>query len=167
VFGGEDGTTVSTDPPQPGTPFTVNKAQWKELVVPTDTSFIFTSDKPFLPVQYLESQTGGGGTGDPAMYQMIPVEQFLERYAFVTGTGYDVHYAQIIRLKGGLDVKVDGVTVTGYYAVGDYEVSDFKITEGAHLAESDAPFGIISVGYTDATSYAYPGGLKLAVINPQ
>jgi len=34
-------------------------------------------------------------------------------------------------------------------------------------AESDGPFGIINVGYTGVTSYADPGGLKLAVINPQ
>jgi len=167
VFGGEDGTMVTTNPVQPGTPFMVNKAQWKEIIVPNNTSFIFESDKPFLPVQYLESQSGGAGTGDPAMYQMIPVEQFLDRYAFVTGQGYVVHYAQIIRLKGAADVKIDGAIVNGYYAVGEYEVADFKISEGAHLAESDSPFGIISVGYTDATSYAYPGGLKLAVINPQ
>jgi hypothetical protein len=167
IFGGENGTTVTTDPPQPGTPFVVNKAQWKELIIANNTSFIFEGDKPFLAVQYLESQFGGGGTGDPAMYQMVPVEQFLDRYAFVTGTGYDVHYAQIIRAKGGADVKVDGVVVNGYYAIGDYEVSDWKIGEGAHLAESDSPFGIVSVGYTGATSYAYPGGLKLAVINPQ
>jgi hypothetical protein len=98
---------------------------------------------------------------------MVPVEQFLDRYAFVTGTGYIVHYAQIIRAKGSADVKVDGAVVNGYYAVGEYEVADWKISEGAHLAESDSPFGIVSTGYTDATSYAYPGGLKLAVINPQ
>ena len=167
IFGGENGTTVTTNPPQPGTPITVDKAQWKQLVVPVGTSFIFEGDKPFLAVQYLESQGGGGGTGDPAMYQMVPVEQFLDRYAFVTGTGYDVHYAQIIRPKGGPDVLVDGKVVTGYYAVGEYEVADWKINEGAHLAESDTPFGIVSVGYTDATSYAYPDELKLAVINPQ
>ena len=35
------------------------------------------------------------------------------------------------------------------------------------LAESETSFGIVSVGYTDATSCAYPGGLKLQVINPQ
>ncbi|MBA3549064.1 MAG: IgGFc-binding protein [Nannocystis sp.] len=167
IFGGEDGTTVTTNPPQPGTPFVVNKAQWKELIVTNNTSFIFEGDKPFLAVQYLESQSAGAGTGDPAMYQMVPVEQFLDRYAFVTGTGYTVHYAQIIRLKGSADVLVDGAVVNGYYAVDNYEVADWKISEGAHLAESDTSFGIVSVGYTDATSYAYPGGLKLAVINPQ
>ncbi len=167
IFGGEDGTTVTTDPPQPGTPIVVDKAQWKELIVNNNTSFIFAGNKPFLAVQYLESQSAGAGIGDPAMYQMVPVEQFLDRYAFVTGTGYDVHYAQIIRAKGSADVKVDGALVGGYYTVGEFEVSDWTISEGAHLAESDTPFGIVSAGYTKATSYAYPGGLKLAVINPQ
>jgi hypothetical protein len=167
VYGGEDGTVVTTTPPQPGTPINLNKGQWVELVIANNTSFLFESDKPFMPVQYLEGQDGGAGTGDPAMYQMIPVEQFLDSYAFVTGTGYSQHYAQIIRTKGGPDVKVDGVVVAGYYAVGDYEVSDHPISEGGHLAESDAPFGILNIGYTGVTSYAYPGGLKLAVINPQ
>jgi hypothetical protein len=97
VYGGEDGTTITTNPAQPGTPFMLNKGQWKELVIANNTSFIFEGDKPFLPVQYLESQDGGAGTGDPAMYQMIPVEQFLDRYAFATGTGYNQHYVQVIR----------------------------------------------------------------------
>jgi len=167
IFAAEDATNVTTTPAQPGTPFMLNKGEWKELVIANKTSFMIESDKPILPVQYIESQTGGGGTGDPAMYQMIPVEQFLDAYAFVTGTGYDVHYAQITRTKGGADVLVDGVVVGNYYAVGEYEVSDWTIGEGAHLAESSQPFGIVSVGYTQATSYAYPGGLRLATINPQ
>jgi hypothetical protein len=167
IYGGEDGTVVTATPAVPGTPVMVNKGQWKEIVVPNNTSTIFESDKPFLPVQYLEGTSGGAGTGDPAMYQMVATEQFLDRYAFVTGTGYNPNYAQIIRAKGNPDVKVDGVVVTGYYTIGEYEVSDWKISEGAHLAESDAPFGIINVGYTNVTSYAYPGGMKLAVINPQ
>ena len=57
--------------------------------------------------------------------------------------------------------------VTGYYAIGDYEVADFEISEGAHLAASDAMFGVINIGYTPVTSYAYPGGTRLKVINPQ
>ncbi len=167
IYGGEDGTVVTANPAVPGTPVMVNKGQWKEIVVPNNTSTIFESDKPFLPVQYLEGTNGGAGTGDPAMYQMVATEQFLDRYAFVTGSGYNPNYAQIIRAKGNPDVKVDGVIVTGYYAIGEYEVADWKIAEGGHLAESDAPFGIINVGYTNVTSYAYPGGMKLAVINPQ
>ena len=100
------------------------------------------------------------------MVQMVPVEQFLDRYAFVTGTGYNVHYVQITRDLGGADVLVDGVVVDGYYTVGNYEVADWPVNEGPHVAESDGTFGVYQVGYTPVTSYAYPGGLKLEVINP-
>ena len=158
---------MTATPAVPGTPVMVNKGKWVEISIANNTSTIFTSDKPFLPVQYLVGTNGGAGTGDPAMYQMVAVEQFLDRYAFVTGSGYTKDYAQIIRAKGNPDVLVDGVVVTGYYTIGEYEVSDWVIAPGAHLAESDLPFGIINVGYTNVTSYAYPGGMKLAVINPQ
>ncbi len=165
VYGGEDNVTVTTTPAQPGFPKVLNKGQFYEFK--TKDSFVFEADKPIMPVQYLEGQDGGAGTGDPASYQMVPVEQFLDRYVFVTGIGYNLHYAQVVRDKGGPDVKVDGVVVTGYYTVGAYEIADWKINEGSHLAESDAPFGIYQVGYTGVTSYAYPGGLRLKVINPQ
>ena len=98
---------------------------------------------------------------------MIPVEQFLDRYAFATGTGYNADYVQVIRTKGGPDVLVDNVVVNGYYTVGNYEVADWKIAAGGHFAESAMPFGIVSVGYTGVTSYAYPGGMRLQIINPQ
>ncbi len=170
IFAGADNVTVDTTPQQPGFPVTLmNQGDFVDLVVPTNTSFIFESgpDEPFMPVQYLESQDGGANIGDPSMYQMVPVEQFLNRYAFVTGTDYPEHYVQVIRPSGGSDVTIDGNTVNGYYPVGDFEVADYQVSEGGHLAESDTAFGIVGLGYSNATSYAYPGGLKLEVINPQ
>lgn len=118
-------------------------------------------------MQYLESQNGGAGTGDPSTVQMVPVEQFLTAYAFATGTGYTQNYVQVVRAAGGPDVLVGGVVVDGYVLVGDYELADWAIDEGNHFATSATPFGIINLGYTEVTSYAYPGGMKLAVINPQ
>jgi hypothetical protein len=165
VYAGEDNTTIETIPPQPGFPVTLNKGKFYEFK--TKNSFIFSGSGPIMPVQYLEGQNGGAGTGDPASYQMVPVEQFLDRYVFVTGIGYNLHFVQVVRDKGGPDILVDGKPVTGYYAIGDYEVADWKISEGTHLAESDASFGIYQVGYTNVTSYAYPGGLRLKVIHPQ
>jgi hypothetical protein len=165
VYASEDNTTITTAPVEPGFPKVLNKGQFYEFK--TTNSFIFSGDKPFMPVQYLESQDGGANTGDPASYQMVPVEQFLDRYVFVTGIGYNPNYVQVVRDAGAADVLVDGVVVNGYYAVGAYEVADWKINEGSHLAESAAPFGIYQVGYTGVTSYAYPGGLRLKVINPQ
>ncbi|NJK33308.1 MAG: hypothetical protein HC927_13405, partial [Deltaproteobacteria bacterium] len=171
VYAGEDGVTINTQPAQPGFPVVLNKGaffQFQAAPAPND-SFVFTGDGPFLPVQYLEGQTGGGNTGDPSMIQSVPTEQFLDAYAFVTGTGYDVHYVQIIRPAGGADVYVDDVLVpnNSFYTVGNYEVADVSTSQGAHFANSEQPFGIVQVGYTEATSYGYPGGLKLEVINPQ
>jgi len=165
VFGGADGVKITTTPDQTGGPFTLMKGEFK--VITTSAHFVFTGDGPFLPVQYLESQTAGAGTGDPSTVQMIPVEQFLGRYVFATGVGYTKNYVQIIRKAGAAHVTVDDVMVGGYAAIGGYELADWPIAEGAHVAESDDPFAIINIGYTDFTSYAYPGGMKLDVITPQ
>lgn len=142
----------------------LNRGQFIEFF--TKQSFIITGTGPFMPVQYLEGENGGAGTGDPASYQMVPTEQFLPRYVFVTGKDYNPNYVQIIRPLNGADVFVDGVLVTNYYTVGNYQVADHLIQEGAHVAESEQPFGIVQVGYTGVTSYAYPGGMRLATINP-
>jgi hypothetical protein len=164
VFSGADAVTITTNPPQPMTPAVLDRGEWIEFS--TQDSFMITADGPFMPVQYLEGQNGGAGTGDPASYQMVPTEQYLPRYVFVTGVGYDLNYVQITRPLGGADVVVDGVVVQGYYSVGGFEVADHPIVSGAHVAESDDPFGVTQVGYTDVTSYAYPGGLSLKQINP-
>jgi hypothetical protein len=169
VYAGEDGVTINTTPAQPGFPIMLNKGQFHQFQAnpAPNHSFVFTGDGPFMPVQYLEGQTGGGNTGDPSMIQSVPTEQYLDAYAFVTGTNYDVHYVQVIRPNGGADVFIDGNLVGGYYAVGNYQVADVSTGQGAHFANSAQPFGIIQVGYTEATSYGYPGGMKLEVINPQ
>ncbi|RMG95625.1 MAG: hypothetical protein D6705_13270 [Deltaproteobacteria bacterium] len=164
IYSAADNVTVTTTPAQPGTPVTLNRGEFHEFS--TKESFFIEADGPIMPVQYLEGQNGGAGTGDPASYQMVPVEQFLPRYVFVTGKGYTENYVQIVRPAGGAEVLVDGVTVTGYYTVGGFEVADWPITEGSHSASSADPFGITVVGYTNVTSYAYPGGLALGFINP-
>ncbi|NVB43146.1 IgGFc-binding protein [Pseudenhygromyxa sp. WMMC2535] len=167
LYGGEDDVVINVSPTQPGFPIILDRGEWYEFA--TDESVIFTSDGPFMPVQYLEgkSETGGAGTGDPSMYQMVPTEQFLDAYTFATGTGYTVTYVQVIRQQGGSAVSLDGQDVSGYYTVGNFEVADVEIEEGNHFINSDTPFGIIILGYTSATSYAFPGGMKLADINPQ
>jgi hypothetical protein len=97
---------------------------------------------------------------------MVPTEQYLPRYVFVTGVGYDQNYVQVTRPLGGADVVVDGMVVDGWYTVGNFEVADWSIGPGSHVAQSDDPFGVTQVGYTNVTSYAYPGGLSLKQINP-
>ena len=54
----------------------------------------------------------------------------------------------------------------GFTPVGSYEVASVSVSEGAHIAESDEPFGLSVFGYAVGDAYAYPGGLRLEHINP-
>jgi hypothetical protein len=182
VYGGKDGVVVtveSNDPSYKPQPITlVKRGDYKELEVPHGVSLIFTATGPILPVQYLAGYIAAGETsGDPAMYQMIAVEQWLSRYVFVTGVNYDLNYAQVIRKKGAADVTINGEPVTGWYFINgtgadnQWEVADYQLADGdearSYVAESADEFNIIVVGYKTAlptSAYSYPGGMSLQKI---
>lgn len=167
------------------------RGSWIQVDVPNNCSFFLDSDNSgaFMPVQYLQSSRDSDepaaestSIGDPAMYQMVPVEQFLKRYVFSTGVNFDYHYVQVTRQVGGPTIFLDNVSVGGFNPVTDtYEVADVPITEGPHIIDSGAPFGIVQIGYSSGeasplcdndvdmtmqchSSYAYPGGMKSEII---
>ena len=122
-----------------------------------------------MPVQYLSAHDNAGGIGDPSMYQMVPVEQYLRSYVFVTGVNYAFNYVQVVRQQGNAPVILDGQPISGFSPVETFEVATVEIPEGAHKIESADPFGIIQVGYSDGSmsnwsSYAFPGGMKIEQI---
>lgn len=199
IFAGTDGVEVSLDPPQDVGPFTFEKrGDFVDVALPSGTSVVFRGDNGvFMPVQYLESRhygndpdgngpqlpepedEGFASYGDPAMYQMVPTEQFLERYVFATAIAFAYNYVQIIRPTGSAEVVLDGEAVDEalFEAVAEFEVATVEIEEGAHLIEGSEAFGIVQVGYSLETydprclmeepsmnscpsSYAYPGGMK-------
>ena len=176
IFAGEDDITINVDPPQPGTPIQLAaRGDWQELVVPNGTNLRFSSNKVFMPVQYVSGNYVADGLGSPAMVQMVPTAQFLDNYVFVTGVGYDPYnYVQIIREVGGGDIILDDVVVQGltWENVGDWEVANLAVSEGAHAIRSDSYFGIVQYGWTNVDTainnitagYAYPGGMKAEVI---
>jgi hypothetical protein len=166
------------------------RGSWIQVDVENGCSFFLDSNDTgaYMPVQYMQSRLAGGEPlaestllGDPSMYQMIPIEQFLKRYVFSTGVGFDFHVVQVIRPVGGPTVFLDNMSVAGFYPVNDsWEVADVPISEGPHIIDSGVPFGIVQFGYSsDApspncqnpipphvchSSYAYPGGMKSEII---
>jgi len=182
VYAGKDGVTVtveSNDANYKVQPITlVKRGDWKELEVPHGASLIFTATGPILPVQYLAGyEATGEVSGDPAMYQMIAAEQWMNRYVFVTGVNYDLNYAQVIRRKGAADVTINDQTVTGYYLINgtgtdnQWEVADFQLADGdearTYVASSADDFNVVIVGYKTAkptSAYSYPGGMNLKKI---
>lgn len=167
VFAGDDDTTITVTPAQPNTPIHLaRRGDWAELELPNGVNVVFEGDKPFMPVQFTARRDLAGHMGDAAMTQSIPVEQWLDRYAFVTGIDYVEHYAQIIRVAGSAPVLLDGVPVEGYQTIGKYEVANVLIKEGSHLVSSQEPFALEQFGWrggwesAQTSAYAYPGGLK-------
>lgn len=173
IYAGDPDVTVDVDPPQPGFPMTfAERGDWAELVVDNGTNLVFSGDGPFMPVQYVAGHHEADDRGSPAMVQMAPTEQFLDRYVFVTGYNYDEHYVQVIRTNNGQAVDLDGAPVEGWATVGDWQVANVLIEEGAHEIRSEGNFGIIQYGYSDFNGYAdpsagygYPGGMKSELIN--
>ncbi|MCP5468707.1 MAG: DUF11 domain-containing protein [Deltaproteobacteria bacterium] len=178
VYAGADNVTITTEPAVDGTPVSLlNKGEFAELVLDNGTDVVFNGDGPFLPVQYLVSAGGVGevidglAVGDPSMYQAIPVQQFLKRYAFKTGTEtlngpvYQIHFVQVVRPANGADIFIDGVVVNNYKNVGAFEVANVAVTEASHFANSEGAFGLANIGYGNFVSYAYPGGFIKKVQN--
>ncbi|MFV8750149.1 IgGFc-binding protein [Nannocystaceae bacterium ST9] len=171
VYSGADDVTIDVEPPQPGSPFVLaNRGDYFDLEVPTGTDLVFDGDGPFMPVQYTAGHYAAGDVGSPAMVQMVPIEQFLDRYVFVTGFSYDRHYVQVIRPAGAATIVLDGATVTTWTSVGAWEIATVPIVEGAHEIHGDVSFGIIQYGYSTFTNasysagYAYPGGMLAETI---
>jgi hypothetical protein len=180
VYAGEDNVIVTTDPSQPpGTLVLNKKGDFKDMIVASGKSFTFQGTGAFMPVQYLASYAEAGKVGDPAMYQTIPVEQFIKRYVFITGVGYQKNYAQIVRVQDAADVFINGTKVEDYYSVVavtlNYEIADVELDPGdepkVYVVESEDEFGVSVLGYTTTvgggSAYAYPGGMALRELTPQ
>lgn len=135
-----------------------------------------------------------GCVGDAEYVNVVPAGEFQNSYVFFTDPTYPESNLVFVRAKAGdgnfKDVKLDCAgTLTGWQPVGTsgkYEYTRFDLVRGnfqkqgtcdngRHEVKSDAPFGMTVWGwgtiatnpafYTQAVSYAYPGGMSLKPIN--
>jgi hypothetical protein len=197
LYAATPGVTITAEPAVTGLPATLDeRGEYIDVEVEHGVHTVFEGDGAFLPVEYLRSRLDSSGEpdeppdierGDSSMVQMVPVEQFLNRYTFATAVGFAFNYVQVIRTQGGAAVTLDGAMVTGWEPAGaDYEVATVlldtdpeELTSSHDILSSD-PFGILQIGWaagvpgedpgcirdtpdtpvTCNSSYAYPGGLK-------
>ncbi len=113
---------------------------------------------------------------------VLPPAQFIKQYSFVTDPTYAVTSLVIVRAKENgsfQDVTVDCVgTVSGWQPVGtsgDYELARLDLVRGgvgvgscqngAHSAQSSAPFGVTVWAVDWWASYGYPAGGSAIAIN--
>ena len=131
--------------------------------------FLVTGDKPILVTQYMvASSMAGGSDGDPSQILTVPVEQYLDHYVVLVPSTWVNDYFVLTRPTGAT-VQVDGAAVTsGWVTAGSsaYEIARVNVSDGVHVLQGTAPFGVIVLGYDSYDSYGYPGGLDQQIINP-
>ncbi|HET9993682.1 MAG TPA: IgGFc-binding protein, partial [Kofleriaceae bacterium] len=95
VIATADNTSLTYDPPVAGAPATIATAGAFVEIPSTAASFQITSDQKVLVAQYMEGESAGGGTGDPAMSLAVPVEQFRSSYLFHAPVSYESNYVDV------------------------------------------------------------------------
>jgi IgGFc binding protein len=185
IVGAVDGTVLTYEPSVPlGAPTTLSSGQAVEFS--SGDAFVVRSqdsDHPFYLAQYMTGAgLGGGDQGDPEFVNVIPPEQYLPEYLFLTDPTYRNTHLVFTRQKvvdGFRDVTLDCLgTVTGWAPIGttgQFEYARVDLTmdfqpvggcnTGVHTATSTAPFGLTVWGWDTTCSYAYPAGMSVEPIN--
>jgi len=170
ILASVDGTTISLD----GTPIgTINKGEFLETGVITG-SHEFTGTNPIYVAQFMTGQSQSGtSTGDPAMGNMIPSDQYLNSYTFSTvgGGQFAENFVTIIANNADVgSLTLDGSVVpAGDFtpiAGTSFSWATVLLISGTHTTASVNEHGITVEGYNSYDSYIYPGGARFQFINP-
>ena len=105
----------------------------------------------------------------PAPLQLVPTEQFLDRYVVLTPSEWEWDFLVVTR-QAGVDIDLDGAAIDDAAFVasaGGWEVARVPVEDGVHQLVGSAPFSVAVVGYALADSYAYMGGSGTGLINPE
>jgi IgGFc binding protein len=183
ILAAADGTQLTYNPPIPGAPTTLDRGQWKEFSAPGP--FVVRSQDKAHPIYVAAYMTGAAnvssGEGDPEMVNVVPIEQYLSSYVFLTDPTYGNTNLVFVRsaVDGTYeDVELDCVgAVQGWQKVGstNYEVAYVDLVRkgaaqgtcdnGVHRASSKRPFALTVWGWDSAASYGYPAGMGTKTLN--
>ena len=175
IIAAEDGTRVTTLPPQIAIPI-LNKGEWFDFE--TGQDFEIHANKPIMVGQFLQAeqapapgfQPGDAGTGDPAFLLNVAIEQFRTDYVFLAPNKYEFDYVNIVAPRDGpvaFDDERLGASEFQSFGTGAYKVARFLIEDGVHSVTASEPVSVIVYGYDQYVSYGYPAGLNLTELNEE
>jgi hypothetical protein len=194
IVGAVDGTQLIYEPARPrGAPETLAANQSVSFI--TDQLFVVKSQDtkhPFHVNVYMTSSDYGGGTiknvlaGDPDFVNVPPVDQYLDRYVFLTDFTYPDTALTIVRKKtpnGFMPVELECAGELGGFvplgSSGMYEYAWVQLTSGflaqkfakgecnygRQEARSNGPFAVTVWGTGPYASYGFVGGVGLRPIH--
>ncbi len=142
------------------------------FVVEGDQPFAVASFMPGGKLQVPNYPSAYDIPGDPAMSMMVTPEQFRQSYTFLAPADFMENYADIL-VPDGAEVILNGAPLTApLEAIGASGWSVARVllssaTGGIHTLSTThaAGLGLQVMGYGNATSFYYPGGLNLKRIS--
>lgn len=187
--GAADGTELAYDPAQPkGAPSKLAAGEVVTFI--TDARVVVKSQDskhPFYVGLHMTSENYGGGAtqgntviGDPDFVNVVPSEQFLDRYVFFTDYTFPDTSLVVVRRRTAAGFAPVVLECAGELtdfqplgASGQYEYTFVDLTKGnaqqkfgdrecgygRHEAHSDGPFSVTVWGTGEAASYGYAGGM--------
>ncbi len=180
VYASEDDTEISFDyvpalTGLPGPSIELDAGMVGEFMVTApagiEADFGISATKPIGVMGYMVSANViGSDIGDPAVAQVVPIEQFLPRYVvLVPGTW--INDVLVLTRPAGAPITIDGTPVDdaafALVGAGQFEVARVPIADGVHVLDGgDQGFGVVVAGYDQYDSYAYVGGTGTGIINP-
>ncbi|MBX3205293.1 MAG: IgGFc-binding protein [Labilithrix sp.] len=202
LVGAVDGTRLTYDPERPvGAPETLGAGE--SVTFLTDRIVSVKSqgaNHPFYVGVYMTGSafngtipTGGGGTsqtfttGDPDYVNVVPSDQFLNRYVFFADHTFPETSLTIVRRRtanGFRPVELECAgEIEGFRSLGssgEYELTWVRLTRGAagvkfpkgacgygrHEAKSEGPFSVTVWGTGDFASYGFAGGMGNRPLSP-
>jgi IgGFc binding protein len=195
IVGAVDGTVLTYDPERPtGAPATLSAGQVVNFVTEALVNVRSQDSKhPFYVGVHMTGATNGGGSphggmtsGDPDFVNVVPSEQFLDRYVFFTDFTFPDTTLTVVRRKTANGFRPVHLACAGEIsdfiplgASGEYEYAYVELTKGfaprkfakgecgygRHEAQSEGPFSITVWGVGTDTSYGYAGGMGSRPIN--
>ncbi|MBN2801903.1 MAG: hypothetical protein JXR91_02295 [Deltaproteobacteria bacterium] len=167
-YGAVDGTILTYAPSAPaGAPTTLKAGDVVQVNVGTTSFKVTAQDEThqFAVASFMS-------TGEPSMTIEVAPEQFRNSYSFLAPTSYQSNYCDVL-IPSGATVKLDGAAIGGSntpigtigWSVQRVFLGSGPKGDGQHTLTSDMPVGLQVMGYGHATSYYYPGGLKLDIIS--
>lgn len=194
VVGAVDGTVLEYDPAPPnGAPARLSQGQ--DMMFWSNSPFVVKSqdaEHPFYLAGYMTGcesipeLTVRNFPGDPEFVNVIPAEQYLDKYVFFSDMSYEYTSLVVVRRdegRGFEDVNLDCAgPVTDWRPIGNdgrfqyayvnmvrrFQPQSFPAGEcanGVHEIRSSGPFTVTVWGYGKASSYAYPAGAGVRTLS--
>ncbi len=172
IIADKAGTTVETTPALPGFPATLAAGEYVEFE--HDADFEVEASEPVAVTQYMTGSQYCGqdpvAIGDPAMLVVLPEEQYIDEYIFLTPNNYLFDYVNIIADED-TEVTLDDDEVDSDefkdIPSSDWKRARIELDPGVHHIKATRPVGVIVYGYDDDVSYAYPGGAELQPLSQE